>query len=353
MNSKRRKTVGIIFGGQSNEHDVSIKSAKTIFDALNSKLNIQKFSTKIFYVNKHGFWFSDPISLSLLKNEKNIRELNSEKYSSNVNFLKNIDCDDIDIWFPVIHGFNGEDGTIQGLLKLTQKSYVSSGLLGSVLGMDKITMKLIFSYFNIPQVKYFPIQNYDLSNQNNLKRIITEILKQLKFPIFIKPSNSGSSMGISKVSSKSELIPALKKALKIDKRIIAEEGLEVRELECSVIGKSELKVSEVGEVNYFSDWYDYESKYTNKNKIIIPANINLNLKKKIQELTLQSCQILNIDQYARVDFFLEKKTNKVFLNEINTIPGFTNTSMFPLLWKASGLEIDQLVARLIEIAFEI
>jgi len=346
MSEFSRKCVGIIFGGQSNEHAISIESAKTIFAALNSETNKKKFSTKVFYINKNGKWFCSSESLLILKTATNIDNYNKNSPFENIRILEKIDCEDIDIWFPIIHGANGEDGSIQGFLKLTQKPFVGSGILGSALGMDKIAMKLIFSHLKIPQVNYYIIQN---KNFDDLEIICDQIVKKLNFPLFIKPANSGSSIGISKVINQSDILGALQKAWSIDHRIIVEEGLEVIELEVGIIGKKNLIASEVGEVAYKSDWYDYDSKYkTNDNQIIIPANINTHLREKIKTLSIQSCMALNINIFARVDFFLQKGTNKIYLNEINTIPGFTINSMFPLLWQSSGLEIDELVARVIE-----
>jgi len=348
MNEVRRKCVGIIFGGQSNEHAISIESAKAIFAALNSDINKKKFYTKVFYINRNGKWFDSKDSLLILKHSKDIDHFIANSLFENIKIFENIDCKDIDIWFPIIHGANGEDGSIQGLLKFTQKPFVGSGLLGSALGMDKIIMKLIFSHLKIPQVNFFIIQDINLDDNNNLKIICDQIIKKLNFPLFIKPANSGSSIGISKVINQYNILDALRKAWSIDHRIIVEEGLDVKELEVGVIGKKSLIASEVGEVNYISDWYDYDSKYKTNNKITIPANVDPNLKEKMQTLSIQSCMALNINIFARVDFFLEKDTNKIYLNEINTIPGFTKNSMFPLLWKSSGLEIDELVAKLIE-----
>jgi len=348
MNEVRRKCVGIIFGGQSNEHAISIESAKAIFAALNSDINKKKFSTKVFYINRNGKWFDNKDSLLILKHSKEIDNFIENSLFENIKIFENIDCKDIDIWFPIIHGANGEDGSIQGLLKFTQKPFVGSGLLGSALGMDKIIMKLIFSHLKIPQVNFFIIQDKNLDDDNNLKIISDQIIKKLNFPLFVKPANSGSSIGISKVINKYDILNALRKAWSIDHRIIVEEGLDVKEIEVGVIGKKNLIASEVGEVNYISDWYDYDSKYKTNNKITIPANVDPILKEKIQTLSIQSCMALNINIFARVDFFLEKDTNKIYLNEINTIPGFTKNSMFPLLWKSSGLEIDELVAKIIE-----
>ena len=345
MNEVSKKCVGIIFGGQSNEHAISIESARTIFAALNSEINKKKFSTKVFYINKKGKWFNSKESLLILRNSINIINFAENSPFENIKIFDKIDCNDIDIWFPIVHGANGEDGSIQGLLKSTQKPFVGSGILGSALGMDKIAMKLIFSHLKIPQVNFFIIQD---KNFDDLILICDQIVKKLNFPLFVKPANSGSSIGISKVMNQADILEALQKAWSIDHRIIVEEGLEVKELEVGVVGKRNLIASEVGEVNYTSDWYDYDSKYKTNNKITIPANINAQLKEKIQTLSIQSCRALDINIFARVDFFLEKGSNNIYLNEINTIPGFTANSMFPLLWKSSGLEIDELVAKLIE-----
>ena len=353
MNDERRKCVGIIFGGVSNEHDVSIASTKAVFDAFNSKENRKRFIVKIFYINKIGFWFGSHDSLEILKGGKNEYEkINKKDKSKKTNFLEKIDFYDVDVWFPLIHGTFGEDGTIQGLLRLTQKPFVGSGILGSALGMDKIIMKLIFTHLSIPQVNYYPIYDYTENDTKRITEICDEIINKLSFPLFIKPANSGSSLGISKINYKDDIKSAIVKAGKIDNRIIVEEGHEVRELECGIIGKSDLKSSKVGEIIYKSDWYDYESKYFLKNQAVIPADIDSSIATIIKDLSIKGCLALNINGFARADFFLDKRTNNIYLNEINTIPGFTKNSMFPMLWASCGLEIDQLVATLVEIAIE-
>ncbi len=351
MQKKTQKCVGIIFGGMSNEHDVSVNSAKNIYNAF-LKLKNKIFKIRLFYINNYGIWFDNKISESILTGDKKTHEkINKSFTPKKTNFMEDLNFSGIDVWFPIIHGTNGEDGTIQGLLKLTQKPFIGSGVLGSALGMDKIAMKLIFSHLKIPQVNYFPIQLQKLSCDNkNMENLANMILEKLNFPIFIKPSNSGSSLGVSKAYNKQEIIKGLEEAQKIDLRIIAEEGHNIRELECGIIGKFNLETSLIGEVKYGKEWYDYESKYYMQNEIVIPAKINRSIEKELKELAIKGCKALNIDGFARADFFLEKKTNKVFLNEINTIPGFTDKSMFPMLWKASGLEIDQLVAKLVDIA---
>ena len=214
-------------------------------------------------------------------------------------------------------------------------------------------MKKIFSHLAIPQVNYLAIQNQDLNDDNVKNNLSSEIIKKLNLPVFVKPANSGSSLGISKANNKAEIIKAIQKAWVIDSRIVIEEGLDVRELECGIIGNLKLSTSKIGEVSYSTDWYDYDSKYSMDNKITIPADIDYQISEQIKDIAIRSCRALNIYGFARVDFFLEKVTNKIFINEINTIPGFTNKSMFPMLWNASGLNIYQLVAKLIDISSDL
>ena len=350
----KKKCIGLIFGGDSNEHEVSISSAKTVFHAFNSEINKQRFTIRAFYINKRGNWLDSDSSEKILigeieKIKTNKQEiLNQEKF----NFLNGIEFQNVDVWFPLLHGFNGEDGSIHGLLKFTKKPLVGCGILGSALGMDKILMKEIFSSLKIPQVDFLVFQNEDTYDKEVENKIINETTKKLNFPVFVKPSNSGSSLGISKVKNQSELSQALEIAWKVDSRIVIEEGLDVREIECGIIGNSQLLTSEIGEVNYESEWYDYNSKYNSNNKISIPAVIDPNIAEQIKVIAIQSCRALNIYGFARVDFFLEKSSNKILLNEINTIPGFTKNSMFPMLWKASGLNIEQLVAKLVDISLD-
>ncbi len=351
----KKKCIGLIFGGNSNEHKVSISSAKTVYKAFNSEINKKRFSVKAFYINKYGDWLDSDSSEKILIDEIENNKIKKKEIfnQEKINFLEGIEFQNVDVWFPLLHGFNGEDGSIHGLLRFTKKPLVGCGIIGSALGMDKILMKTIFSNLKFPQVNYLVFQNEDLNDNEINNKIINEILKKLNFPIFIKPSNSGSSLGISKVINESEILQALGKAREIDSRILIEEGLEVREIECGIIGNSKLLCSEIGEVNYETDWYDYDSKYHSNNKIIIPAEIDSIITKEIKEIAIKSCRALNIFGFARVDFFLEKSSNKIFLNEINTIPGFTKNSMFPMLWEASGLKIEQLVAKLVDISLDL
>ena len=355
MIGEKKRCIGLIFGGYSNEHEVSISSAKTVFKAFNSKTNKLRFTVKAFYINKHGDWLDSDHSEKILVGQNKNNSIKKQRIfnQKKINFLDGIEFCNVDIWFPLLHGFNGEDGSIHGLLKFTKKPLVGCGILGSALGMDKILMKTIFSSQKLPQVNYVVFQNEDFNNEEVKNNLISKILKKLNFPIFVKPSNSGSSLGISKVINESEILKALEKARAIDPRILVEEGLEVREIECGIIGSSKLLTSEIGEVKYESDWYDYDSKYNLNNNITIPAEIDSEITKQIKEIAIQSCRALNIFGFARVDFFLEKSSNKILLNEINTIPGFTKKSMFPMLWKASGLNIEQLVAKLVDISLDL
>jgi len=355
MTGGKKKCIGLIFGGNSNEHEVSISSAKTVYKAFNSEINKERYIVKCFYINKYGDWLNSHLSEKILiggieNNKTNKQEIFNQK---KFNFLDGIEFQNVDVWFPLLHGFNGEDGSIHGLLRFTKKPLVGCGIIGSALGMDKILMKTIFSTFKFPQVNYLVFQNENLNDKEVKNKIINEILKKFKFPVFVKPSNSGSSLGISKVKNESEILQALEKAREIDPRILIEEGLEVREIECGIIGNSKLLTSDIGEVIYESDWYDYDSKYHSNNKIIIPADIDSKIAKEIKDIAIKSCRALNIFGFARVDFFLEKSSNKILLNEINTIPGFTKNSMFPMLWEASGLKIEQLVAKLVDISLDL
>ena len=264
MIEEKKRCIGLIFGGNFNEHEVSISSAKTVFQAFNSEINKQRFKVKAIYINKYGDWLDSDLSEKLLIDQIDHNDIKKPDIldQGKINFLDGIDFQNVDVWFPLLHGFNGEDGSIHGLLRFTNKPLIGCGIIGSALGMDKILMKTIFSNLNLPQVNYLVFQNENLKDKEVQKKLINEILRKLNFPVFVKPSNSGSSLGISKVNKESEILQALEKAREIDPRILVEEGLEVREIECGIIGNSKLLTSEIGEVKYESDWYDFNSKYT-------------------------------------------------------------------------------------------
>ena len=345
-----KSVIGVIFGGKSSEHEVSIKSAKTIYTALIHSSNKERFVARPIYIDKFGYWHDYIFSESILFENKD--HLIFEKRQFNLTNLSKIN-EDIDVWFPCLHGPNGEDGVIQGLFKLTGKPFIGSGVLGSALGMDKIAMKSVFNSYNLPQVPYISLNKADIQNNLYMKSIYEQINKIISYPCFIKPANLGSSVGITKAYSKEEFITGIEFAAKYDERIIVEKNIEGRELECAVLGKSIMKSSVVGEVKFQTDWYTYESKYNaNLSSTIIPADLNIEISNKIQKLAIEACKAINAYGLARVDFFYQENTQQIYINEVNTLPGFTKTSMYPTLWEASGLKLEKLVASLIEIAKE-
>ena len=348
-------TIGLVFGGKSSEHEISIKSAKTIYSALNSQDNKRDFITIPIFIDKSGFWcdFESSESIILDNITTNIHKYSGLDHQSNKLINLSILNEKIDIWFPALHGPNGEDGVIQGLFKLTGKPFVGSGILGSSLGMDKIAMKSIFESFKLPQAPYISLEKKTIKDSEYIKSLIKNIDRTIDYPCFIKPANLGSSIGITKAYSKKELLSGIDRAAAYDERVIIEKYIDGRELECAVIGKSKMDTSVIGEVKFQSDWYNYEAKYNQgQSKIIIPADINIEISNKIKLLAVHACNAINAYGLARVDFFYEESTQKVYINEVNTLPGFTNTSMYPMLWDASGLKLEKLVASLIEIARE-
>ena len=352
--SNKKLIIGLVFGGESSEHEVSIQSAKTIYSALSHSCNSERFIVNPIYIEKNGFWEDSEYSKSILFGEKDsTKQIKIKKdYSYKLtNFL--IESNKVDVWFPALHGPNGEDGVVQGLFKLTGKPFVGSGILGSALGMDKVAMKSIFKSFNLPQTPYIYLHKDNLLNKLFMKSIFEEIDESIKYPCFVKPANLGSSIGITKAYSKQEVIAGLEIAAKHDERIIIEKNIKGRELECGVLGKSTMKSSVIGEVQFQTDWYTYESKYDeNLSNTIIPADLNMDIFNKIQKLAIEACKAINAFGLARVDFFYQESTQQIYINEVNTLPGFTKTSMYPMLWEASGLKLEKLVASLIETARE-
>ena len=346
--------IGLIFGGKSSEHEVSIKSARNIFHALNSSENKRYFITIPIYIDNSGFWWDFKSSKSIiLKNENALIYNYSEEELSNKLINLHILNEKIDIWFPALHGPNGEDGAIQGFFKLSGKPFVGSGILGSSLGMDKIAMKSIFKSFNLPQAPYISLEKKDIKNKNYMKSLIINIVREINYPCFIKPANLGSSIGITKAYTEKELLNGIDKAADFDERIIIEKHINGRELECAILGKSIMNTSVIGEVKFQSDWFNYETKYNEgQSEKTIPANLNNEISYNLKILAVQACKAINAYGLARVDFFYEESTQKLYINEVNTLPGFTNTSMYPMLWEASGLKLEKLVASLIETAKE-
>ncbi|MEA5556059.1 D-alanine--D-alanine ligase family protein [Nodularia spumigena] len=341
--------VGLLFGGRSGEHEVSISSARAIAKALSAEENASKYEILPFYIQKNGCWLAGEIPQQVLETgtpHLEDKNLNRWKLPEQVT--------QVDIWFPILHGPNGEDGTIQGLLTLMQVPFVGSGVLGSALGMDKIAMKMAFEQAGLPQVKYKALTRAEVwSNPCVFPKVCDEIEAALDYPFFVKPANLGSSVGIAKVRSRPELEAALDNAATYDRRIIVEAGVVAREVECAVLGNDQTKASIVGEITFNSDFYDYETKYTvGQADLLIPAPIPDAVSRQIQDMALQAFAAVDAAGLARVDFFFVEATGEILINEINTFPGFTATSMYPQLWAESGIPFPELVDRLIQLGLE-
>ncbi len=343
--------VGLLFGGRSGEHEVSINSASAIARALQRGGNLAKYEVLPLYIQKNGIWSDSEVAQQVLNTGKPLAADDTNRqqlwqFPPQVN--------EVDVWFPILHGPNGEDGTIQGLLTLMQVPYVGSGVLGSSLGMDKIAMKTAFTQAGLPQVNYLSVTRSQIwSNPCVFPKLCDQIEQTLAYPCFVKPANLGSSVGIAKVRSRSELEAALDSSASYDRRIIIEAGVEAREVECAVLGNDSPKASIVGEITYDSDFYDYETKYTDgRAQLHLPANLPDHIVPQIQEMSLKAFSAVDAAGLARVDFFYVEKTGEIFINEINTLPGFTAFSMYPQLWNASGVSFEELVDRLIQLALE-
>lgn len=342
--------VGLLFGGRSGEHEVSIISAGAIAQALNSGENADKYEILPFYIQKDGFWQAGEVAQQVLASGQPIQNLTANPPL----WQFPAQAAEVELWFPILHGPNGEDGTIQGLLTLMQVPFVGSGVLGSAVGMDKIAMKTAFAQAGLPQVKYKTITRSEIwSNPCVFPKLCDEIEATLGYPCFVKPANLGSSVGIAKVRSRQELESALDNAASYDRRIIVEAGVVAREVECAVLGNDQPKASVIGEITYTSDFYDYETKYTQgKADLIIPSQLPETVIQQIQEMSLTAFAAVDAAGLARVDFFYVEATGEILINEINTLPGFTALSMYPQLWAHTGVAFAQLVDQLIQLAME-
>jgi D-alanine-D-alanine ligase len=342
MNNSKLQ-IGLLFGGRSGEHEVSMISAKAIASALAQN---PRYDLQPFYIQKDGTWCTPQDSFAVLQSGLALADSHGP-----ANFQLPAAVNDIDIWFPVLHGPNGEDGTVQGLLQLMQKPYVGNGVLASAVGMDKILMKSVFAQAGLAQVKYVALSRSAWQQQP--EPWCEHIELELGYPCFVKPSNLGSSVGISKVRDHAQLINAIASAMSYDARVIIEQGVSAREIECAVLGNDRPQASVVGEITFKSDFYDYETKYTpGLADLIIPAVLPPEVTQAVQDMAIKAFQAIAGAGLARVDFFYIESTATVLINEINTFPGFTATSMYPKLWGASGLEFPQLCDRLIELAQE-
>lgn len=356
--------VGLLFGGCSGEHEVSLRSAQAIARAFSAGSNSGKYQIAPVYIHKDGRWEAGNLAQQVLTSATPPAALPEAANSASALTTQQNRIDrwqstaqvaDVDVWFPVLHGPNGEDGTVQGLLKLMQVPFVGSGVLGSALGMDKIAMKMAFAQAGLPQVKYVAVNRAQVwSNPCVFPKLCDQIEAELGYPCFVKPANLGSSVGISKVTTRDQLEAALDSAASFDRRLIVEAAVpNARELECAVLGNDTPQASVVGEISYTSDFYDYETKYTEGlSSHNIPAQIPDAIAQQIQAMSLQAFLAVDAAGIARVDFFYQESTGEVLINEINTMPGFTATSMYPMLWTASGIGFPELVDRLVQLAIE-
>ncbi|MGE5328853.1 MAG: D-alanine--D-alanine ligase family protein [Deltaproteobacteria bacterium] len=334
--------IAVIFGGKSSEHDVSRVSAASVI----RNLQRDKYDIITVGITKEGMWglYDGPIECI---EDGTWEESVSTSGFEVVEYL----AVQADVVFPVLHGIFGEDGCIQGLLEIINKPYIGPGVAGSAIGIDKALSKIIFEHEGIPQAKYMVFKQEGITEAVYI--FIGRAEERLGYPCFVKPANGGSSIGVSKVHGREEFIEAINEALKYDSKVIVEEFIDARELECSVIGNESPIASVVGEVVPSREFYDYDSKYNDEtSQIIIPAAIDQRTSDKIREYAIKAFKALGCNGMSRLDFFLHKKTGEIFINEINTIPGFTKISMFPKLFEVSGIGYKELLDKLIRLAVE-
>jgi D-alanine-D-alanine ligase len=354
--------VGVIFGGQSGEHEVSLVSAQGIMKAMDK----EKYEIIPIGITKEGRWLTSGEPMKLLQSggpgttdrivdaeraRPETRELVVRNRRELVPGTRETGFPQVDVVFPVLHGPCGEDGTVQGLLELADIPYVGAGVLGSALGMDKIAMKAVFNSHGLPVVEHLALKRKDW--ERHPEAMMDLIERELGYPCFIKPANLGSSVGISKVHERGGLAPALHLAARYDRRMLAERAVNAREIEVSVLGNDEPIASLPGEIIPSREFYDYIAKYIDdRSELIIPADLPAELTQRIRELAIAAFLAVDCAGMARVDFLLDKDTGELYLGELNTIPGFTPISMYPKLWEASGISYSELIDRLIELALE-
>ena len=381
----KKLRVGILFGGRSGEHEISLLSAASVFKAIDK----DKYEVVPIGITKDGHWLTatdaerlltgkpteprrlragDPEATSaaavLESGEAVVVPPEPHKPGTAMTAFQTPELTrrasdraiNVDIIFPVLHGTFGEDGTIQGLLELADIPYVGAGVLGSAAGMDKDIMKALFLSAGLPIVKHVSFLRSDWGAAP--KKVQKLVETKLKYPVFVKPANLGSSVGISKAHERKELGPAIAEAAKFDRKIVVEEGVgghkqKAREIECAVLGNDKPQASVPGEIVPSAEFYDYSAKYLDEgSQLIIPAKLTKSETKKIQELAIGGFRAVDCSGLARVDFLMDPKSRKIFLKEINTMPGFTSISMYPKLWAASGVPYPELIERLIQLGME-
>ena len=347
--------LGVIFGGMSTEHDVSVVSAMSIIKCLDK----EKYEIFPIYIDENGKWYKytkDIEKIKILGLGEKVEEI--EIIQEPISCLKKLD-----VVFPVLHGLYGEDGTIQGLLEIIKVPYVGCKVLSSSISMDKAYTKVIFERAGLKQVKYEYVKK--IKNENiyqyfdkefnttkmKVGELCSKLAQNIEFPMFVKPSNSGSSVGIKKANNLEELKNAIEYAGEFDEKILIEQGIDAREVECAILGENDVKASCVGEVLPAEDFYSYDAKYSNsESKVVIPANLSPDISEKIKKYAIKAFEAVDGTGLARVDFFIEKGTNEIYINEINTMPGFTEISMYPKLWEASGISYKELLDRMLQVS---
>jgi D-alanine-D-alanine ligase len=366
-NPQGRYRVGVVFGGRSAEHDVSLRSALTVMGALKAA----GYEVVPIGISRHGIWLTDGDPMAQLQASSPLFSLQDGAGHRPGQVIDKVEelaiqarggdqhgvvpagawAGDIDVIFPVLHGPMGEDGTVQGLFELAGLPYVGAGVASSALSMDKSLAKQILSQADIPQVPWLTVLRKEW--QSSPDQVMGDVERELGFPCFVKPANMGSSVGVSKARDKREFPEAMREAARHDRKILIERNADARELEVAVLGNDEPVASVVGEIRPGHEFYDYEAKYVDDtSEIIIPAEIPESVSDEVRQYAVRAYQALDCAGMARIDFFLGKNANEVWLNEVNTIPGFTSISMYPMLWEATGLPLPDLVTRLIELAIE-
>ncbi len=346
-----KRTVAVLFGGQSSEHEVSCVSATTIIKNINADL----YRVIIIGITKGGKWIKvdsvEDIQTGAWKKGTVTAVISPDATQKAVLFLEGNKAatEKIDVVFPALHGLYGEDGTVQGLFELARIPYVGCGVVSSGVSMDKLFTKIIVDTLGIRQARYVPVLKKELEQ---MSQTVEKVEQKLKYPVFIKPSNAGSSRGVSKAHNRDELIKGLHMAAEHDRKILIEETINGREVECAVLGGNEPKASGVGEIIAAADFYDYDAKYNNEaSKTVLSPELPGNAAETIRDYAVKIFKAVDGYGLSRVDFFVDRQTGEVIFNEINTLPGFTGISMYPMLWEAKGIGKPQLVEKLLQLAF--
>jgi len=335
--------VAVLFGGQSTEHEVSRQSAASVL----RNIDKSKYDIYPIGITQDGKWFEYNGAYDLIESG----EWEKDGLSKIPNGQNKLFTKEVDVVFPILHGLYGEDGSIQGLCKLINIPCVVPGVLSSAVCMDKVYTKYLLERFNIKQADYVVVNGYEY--KENVEKIVGIIEEKLKYPLFVKPSNSGSSIGITKAHNREELITGLDIALNYDRRALVEKAINGREVEVAVLGNSYPIASVPGEIIPANEFYDFQAKYKDEvSRLLIPANLNENKLNEIKNLAISIYNILDCAGMARVDFFVDRDSEEVYLNEVNTIPGFTKISMYPKLWEASGKPYSELIDELIRLAIK-